>query len=444
MDLSSYKKVWIRRASIVLFITLGVVMATYYITALAAETKPSNSAKKSLKQAERILKTPSNAEEGRKYILDALKDSVLASDPNTYIVAGKIEAALFNENIKKLSINRNDPSVDRVRMADELLGARNYYLKAFSLDSLTTEKKRLKKSEISAAKEWIAEQMPHFYNSGIAYLNKKMYYPKAYDAFMAYAEMPDSGDNVNTTHKMNDSVRANAYFYAGVMAFNSNEYKTSAQAFELARQLRYPRKEVLINEMVCYRRLADADSSYLPQAMISITEISKEGIDKYGVHPPLFVQKYIAGCIWNNSYEASLSCIDSLLTKYPGSTSLLMALRGETLYAMGDTVGAIEDYRMASTDSLANFQTLLTTSKLFARKGISELSKITGSGRYAKKQSRLVKDTWLKNALEYAERAKQTPRKREGIFGDLSEDAYNEMLEDLENTLTTIQYYMIQ
>lgn len=421
-----------------------IALATYYVSASAADVKPSNSAKKALKQAERLLRTPNKAEDGRKYIEEALQDSVLASEPATYIIAGKIEAALFNENIKKLSINRKDPNVDRVKMADELMGARKYYLKAFALDSVANEKKRLKTSEIAGLKEWIADQTPHFYNSGIAYLNKKLYYPQAYEAFMAYAEMPDSGSYSSVAAKMNDSVRANAYFYAGVMAFNAKEYKTSAESFELARRFKYPRKEVLVNEMVCYRRLADADTSYLSQAMRSITEISKEGIAKYGVEPPLFIQKYVAGCLWEGSGERSVVCIDSLIALYPESSSLLLSLRGETHLAMADTTAAIEDYKEASKDSLAGFQTLLTTSKLLARKGIDELSKVTGTGRAAKKKSRQIKDTWLKSAIEYAERAKITPRKREGIFGDLSEEAYDEMLADLENTLATIKYYMIQ
>lgn len=406
--------------------------------------KPSKSAKKALKQAERLLKMPDKASEAVKYINEALEDSVLASDPKTYYIAGKIQAAIYNEDMKRLSINRNDPKVDRVKMADALLSARNYYLNVMKLDTVVDSKGKVRTQYSGHIVDWLNSQMPQFYNSGIAYLNKKLYFPQAYNAFMVYAESPKLVSDNNSVVAITDSARAKAYFYAGVMAFNAKEYKISADAFELARLYKYPRKEVLVNEMVCYRRLADADSTFQQQAMEKITRIGGEGVAKFGVDPPLFIQKYIAGGINAGDFRQSIATIDSLVKIYPESSSLLLSLRAETLVAMGDTVAALEDYEKASADSTAGFQTLLVTSKMFARKGISELLKVARTGKNAAKKRKQIKETWLVPARKYAERAKSSARKREGIFGDLTDEAVEELDHDLDNTITTIDYYMLQ
>lgn len=404
-----------------------------------SDARPSKAAKKALKQAERLVNQPDKASDARGFIKEALADSVLATDAKTYYVAGRIEAGQYNEDMKRLSINRNDPKVDKVKMADALMAARDYYLKAIERDTTVDSKGRIQTHYSAQLDEWINTQTPHYFNSGIAYLNKKLYYPQAYNAFSAYAETP-----AESAYELTDSARAKAYFYAGVMAFNAKEYKISAKAFEKARLYKYPRKEVLVNEMVCFRRLADADSTFMPEAMERITAISKEGVNRFGVTPPLFIQKYVAGCIWRKDFSGSISMIDSLMTAYPASRSLLLSLRGETDIARKDTAAAIDDFVKASEDSTAMFQTLLTTSKLMAREGIDRISSITATGRQGKKESRLLKEKWLRPARIYAERAKGVSNKRDGIFGELADDTVEEMIHDLENTIATIEYYMLQ
>lgn len=439
MSLTSYIRNFFRVGVCAVAIVVAVAVSSHRCFAGATSPKPSKSAKKALKQAERLVNSADKAAEARGYIKEALADSVLAADAKTYYIAGKIEAGQFNEDLKHLSINRNDPKVDKVRMGDALMSARDYYIKAMERDTTIDSKGRVQTRYSDQLDEWINAQTPHYYNAGIAYLNKKLYYPQAYNAFLAYAETPR-----NSSYVVTDSARAKAYFYAGVMAFNAKEYKVSAESFAHARQYHYPRKEVLINEMVCLRRIADADSTFLPEAMDRITSISREGVDRFGVNPPLFVQKYVAGRIHSGDFIGSIAMIDSLSNVYPSSKSLLYSLRGVTKIAMRDTVAAIDDFVVASEDSTALFQTLLFTSKLMARKGISELSSIRSTGRHAKKESRQLKEKWLKPARQYAERAKGVARKRDGIYGELTDDAVEEMTRDLENTIATIEYYILR
>lgn len=439
MSLTPYIRNFFRVGVCAVAVVVAVAVSSHRSFAGDTSPKPSKSAKKALKQAERLVNSADKAAEARGHIKEALADSVLAADAKTYYIAGKIEAGQFNEDLKHLSINRNDPKVDKVRMGDALMSARDYYIKAMERDTIIDSKGRVQTRYSAQLDEWINAQTPHYYNAGIAYLNKKLYYPQAYNAFLAYAETPR-----NSSYVVTDSARAKAYFYAGVMAFNAKEYKVSAESFAHARQYHYPRKEVLINEMVCLRRIADADSTFLPEAMDRITSISREGVDRFGVNPPLFVQKYVAGRIHSGDFIGAIAMIDSLSNVYPSSKSLLYSLRGVTKIAMRDTVAAIDDFVVASEDSTALFQTLLFTSKLMARKGISELSSIRSTGRHAKKESRQLKEKWLKPARQYAERAKGVARKRDGIYGELTDEAVEEMTRDLENTIATIEYYILR
>lgn len=429
--------------SATLTIVVAFLLSITWLAVNAASPKPSKTAKKAFKQAERIMNDPSKAGEARKQIAEALLDSAYISDPKAYYIAGKIEATQYQEGMKKLSINRNDPNVDRIKMADALMSALKYYEKTISLDTVVDSKGNKRTTYSNQLMDWITNQVPQFYNSGIAYLNKKLYYPQAYNAFMAYAESPDRFENRNAVAEITDSARANGYFYAGVMAFNAGDYAVSAEAFEKARGYKYPKKEALINEMVCYRRLADADSTFLPEAMSKMTAIAGEGVQKYGLTTPMFIQKFAAGNIWSGEAEKAIVAIDSLLTLYPENASLLNSLRGEADIALNDTEAAIADYMKAASDSSASFNTLLNASKLLAAKGIEEADKVAGSSKAAKKKRKQIKDTWLVPAKEYAIRAREAANKKDGIYGEIPEKALENMLQDLDNTIATIDYNML-
>lgn len=409
----------------------------------AKDRKPSKEARKALRQARRLLPSPDKTADARKLVNEALKDSILASDAETYYVAGKIEANAYAESMKKLSINRNDPKVDRTAMADALLSARSYFIRTISLDTTVDSKGNVRTHYSDQLYDWLAAHTPQYYNSGIAYLNKKQYYPQAYSAFMAYAASPDEPWHDRITPIPSDSARAKAYFYAGVMAFNASRFDISAEAFDMARRYRYPRKEVLVNQMVCYRKMADADSAFMPKAMTRITSIAGEGVRRFGISDPLFIQKYVAGKIWMGEPADAVTMIDSVLHADSASVSMLLTLRGQAHFAMKDTTAAIDDYTLAA-DSSASFSTLLGASKLYAAQGIKELNKVSGNSRATRKATRRIGDKWLRPALEYAIRAKELAVRRKPSDGDFSGESDETLLSDLENTIATIQYYLLK
>lgn len=421
------------------FVT-GLVSAAYtYANSQApAGAQPSKTAVKNLKSAEKLLPTPEKNSEAKKLIAEALKDSLLALSPKVHYVAGRVDNNIYNEYYKQLSINRNDPKVDRVAMADALMDARQHYKMALSRDTVIDEKGRAHTKYSAEIVEWLNNSIPQYYNSGIAYLNKKQYFPKAYDAFMAYASAPIE-PYYSGKHAVTDSARANAYFYAGVMAYNDAKYALSADAFEKARELHYPKKEVLLNEMICYRKIAQSDSSKMPEAMRKITDIAEEGVSRFGAKPEMFIQKYVAGKIWESKPEDALTVLDKLICEND-SNYLLLSLRGNVNLVMDKKSEGLADYRMAASMPNADFATLLAASKALAKQGIEEIGLIEGNGKSSRKKHKEISDKYLTPALEYAERAK-------AIYADKekgSDTITSTEVADLDNTISTITYYLIK
>ena len=99
---------------------------------------------KCLKNAEKLIGNAAEIVQARKYISEAMADTLLERQAYTHYLAGKIEKELYRHYYKKLSINRNDPSVDHTAMADALINAYREFVTTMSLDTLTDKKGRKK------------------------------------------------------------------------------------------------------------------------------------------------------------------------------------------------------------------------------------------------------------------------------------------------------------
>lgn len=396
------------------------------------QIKPSKAAEKALKQAEKLSSDVTKAGDARKNIADALKDSVLAGEAKTYYVAGRIGDNIYNDYVKKLSINPKDPKVDKGKMADALMDAYHNFTRAIELDTVTDRKGRIKTKYSPELALWIHTHIPQFYNAGIQYTSRKEYYPKACEAFEVYATYPEKPYAVPHPEH-NDSTLANAFFYAGVCAYNGGEYKHAAGDFQKAIAHNYPRQEALLNQMVCYRRMAENDSTLTRESLIKITELAQEGLRLYGYSSPVYIQKFVAGALQLDRKNDALDAITSLLIKNPGDTRLL-SLKAETLALTGLQDDAIPVYMQVSKADDVDFPTLLAAAKLLTHKGITELNKVQTSGRTARKKRKEICAKWLTPALEIADKAK-------GLAARNDKDYSAADLHDLENTIATIHYY---
>ena len=403
-------------------ILLALISASMTIGVIAG----SPSSAKKLKQAEKLVGDFSKISTARQLYQEVLDDSTYTPDAHTYFVGADIERGAYKHYYKLLSINRNDKSVDPVVMADALMDSYHYSCKSMALDSFPDKKGKIRPKYSPDLSIWISENAPSMYNAGIAYLNKKLY-KKAYTAFMEFAELPDKSFYAPTT-PMNDSIRATAYFYSGVMAYKNEDYESALEAFALAREHGYVRKEVFLNQISCLSNLARTDNERRDSLSHEITRVAHDGLSMYSVTAtPVFIQKYVAGMLYENKPDSALAALDTALIRHPNMNMLLTMKAGVFSTMEGKAEEAAQIYIQAASDSMADATTLKSAAKYLAKYGIELLDEVKGRNKQARKRQKEIRENYLKPSLEFAKRAlTMLPRD-----------------EELNNIIETITYKLI-
>ena len=368
------------------FILLIVLVASI-MPATGLYAAPS--LRKNVKQAEKMASEPSKHTEARKLMKATLADTLFVPDAYTWNVFALIERESYKHYYKRLSINRNDPSVDLCVMADALMDAYDYSLHCMALDSIKDKKGNLRVKYSPALADWINKSVPAIYNAGIAYMNKKKYWPQAYSSFIKFASMPEMPFYVDNG-EIGDSIRANAYFYGGVMAYNSGHYSEAFSAFEKARCHGYTRKEVYLNQISSLSHLARTDTMRRDSLSHIITKIAQEGLRLHGVkNTPVFIQKYVAGTLIEGHPNEALAAIDTALLTQPEMT-MLHSMKAGVLASIGDNESAVTEYKIAANSPQADTLTLKNASKFLAEYGISLLDAVSGRNKQARARLSLI------------------------------------------------------
>lgn len=359
-----------------------------------------------VRQAEKLLVDYSKIEEARKLMKTALADSVESLKAKTHFTAGRVEREVYRHSYKLLSINRKDPSVDLVAMSDALLEARRHFLNALKLDTVADKKGVRRTTYSPEIATWITSSAPAFYNAGIAYMNKRLFYPQAYTAFVTYAELPDQPYFIRTaTPQLSDSLRANAFYYGGVMAYNAKQWDAAAAAFRKARGLGYHKKEIYLNEISSMTQMAKADTSRRDSLTLLITALSGEALTRHGVDAtPVFVQKYVAGLLVGHRQSEAIAALDTLLSRFPHSKRLplLHSLKASVLASQSEEEAAIAEYRLAADSLTDDFDILKGASAYLAEVGVRRLQAVSGRTRQARQRSAAIRADLLTPALNYA------------------------------------------
>ena len=143
--------------------------------------------------AEKLIKVKGNTSKARELIGQAMTDSTTANNARTWFVAANIEIEYFKDEYHKLTINPNDSRVDKIAMAQSLIDAYNYYLKALPLDSVITKKGKIKtkysKDILKNIKDLYVGQ--HFLWAASTFNQEKKRYPQAFNAFTIQGDIPE-------------------------------------------------------------------------------------------------------------------------------------------------------------------------------------------------------------------------------------------------------------
>lgn len=340
--------------------------------------------------------------EARELIKQAAANPETQNDARTYFVAGKLEMDAYDKARTKQMINPKDESVNPEDMAEQLVAAYGYFIKALPLDTVVDEKGKVK---AKYSKDMIKSLNGHYndyFNAGATFYGNKKYFPEAYSAFMVYGDLPSWAHADKTVKATADSLVNTAYFNAGLSAYAGNALKEAAHAFKKARLNNSTNPQNYIYELACWQYMAQKDSTLQEPARIAIEEIAKDGYKKFGISQMLFVNNLVNSYVQENRGNEALDMINELLQANPDNAALY-GLRGFVYDRMEKDDESLADYRKAASISNADFDTLKNASRKIFKSGTEKWNAIEGNAPEARND---IKVNYFEAAKAIAERAK--------------------------------------
>lgn len=377
------------------FLTLALCMAA--IGTASAQ-------KATVDQAAKLSGKTDQLNQARNLIKQAMENPETQNDARTYYVAGKIEFDAFDNATKAKMINPGDASAQGTAMADELLQGYKYFIKALPLDSLPDEKGKIKPKY---SKEMIGKIGGHandFFSAGADYFNNKDYYPQAYEAFMIYGDLPQSGMLGKMAELIDPSQIATSFFNAGLSAYSGNAVEESANAFRKARLAGYEQPECYIYEIACWQSIAQKDESRMNEAQAKILDVAKAGHEKFGLEQPIFINNMINSIVTDGKTDEALAKLDEVIAQNPDNANLY-GLRGYVYDRAEKDAESEADYRKAASLPDVDFETLKNASKKIFRLGTIKWNELEGSSPETTAARQNIKTNYFESAKQIAEKA---------------------------------------
>lgn len=360
--------------------------------------------KANVDQAAKLSGKTDQLNQARSLIKQAMENPETQNDARTYYIAGKIEFDAYDNATKAKMINPNDASAQGTAMADELLQGYKYFLKALPLDSLPDEKGKVKPK---FSKDMIGKIGGHandFFTAGADYFNNKDYYPQAYEAFMIYGDLPESGMLGKMAELIDPSQIATSYFNAGLSAYSGNAVDESAKAFRKARLAGYDDPNCYIYEIACWQSIAQKDESRMKEVQSKILDVAKAGNEKYGLAQPIFINNMINSIVTDGKIDEALAELNKIIEANPDNANLY-GLRGYVYDRAEKDTESEADYRKAASLPDVDFETLKNASKKIFRVGTSKWNNLEGVSPETTAARQDIKTNYFETAKQIAEKA---------------------------------------
>lgn len=361
------------------------------LTALALNAQVAT-----VEQAKKLAGKTDKIEEARALIQEAIANPETANQANTYYVAGKIEWDAYD----KQKAGGGDP----IQMAQELLNGFNYNLQVFPLDELPNEKGEVKPKFTKNLQKAIKEKTNDFFDAGANLFNGKDY-ANAYDAFMIYGNMPDLQVLGKEAPQIADTIRAVAFYNAGLAAWTLNDLDKAAVAFAKAAENNYNAPEAYLYEIACWQNI-EQDSTRAKEAQSAIWKAAKAGNEKFGMAQPVFLNNMVNTMVNSNNEAEALNIVNDALAKYPENPSLY-GLRAFVNDRLDKSEEAEKDYRIAAEMPNVDYETLRNAVRNIFHNGQKKWNEIDFNDPNAEAKKNELKETYFKAAKKYAEKANQ-------------------------------------
>ena len=362
-----------------------------------------NAQKANVEQAKKLAGKVDKIEEARSLIKQALQNPETSGDALTYYTAGKIEWDAYDKNAAKQMVNPD--AVDAVEMSNELLNGYNYFVQVFPLDQIPNEKGEIKPKYTKELQKKIAEKDVKFWEAGAVLYGEKKFYPEAYQAFMIYGDMPDMALLGDKAPVVVDTLRATAYFNAGLAAWSANEVDKAAIAFQKARENNYTQPESYIYEIACWQNIEQTDESRENEARDKIYAAAQAGFERFGMAQPVFLNNMVNSMLNAEKGQEALAVVNNAIQLYPDNASLL-GLRAFVNDRLGNDADAEKDYRTAAGLPDADYDTLRNAVTKLLRSGQEKWNEIELRDPEILVKKENIKKNYFQEAKKYAEKAK--------------------------------------
>ena len=344
-------------------------------------------------------------EEARALIQQALQNPETAGQLETLYIAGKIEMDAYEKNIANQAL-APDKVQSEIDMSNELLNAYNFWTQVFPLDQLPNEKGEVKPKHTKELQKKIGSKFNDFFNAGGAFFNNKMY-PQAYDAFMIYGDMPEMEVLGKDRPEYADTIRATAYFNAGLAAWSDDDLDRAAVAFKKTRLNNYSDPSATIYEIACWQNIEQRDTtgSRSDEARDAIYDAAKSGYEKFGMSQPVFLNNMVNTMINSGRENQAVEIVNDAIANNPDMANLY-GLRAFIYDRIGNESGAEADYRTAAELPNVDYETIRNAVSHLLRIGQEKWNNIELGDAESHNKKQDIRSNYFQKAKDYAEKAK--------------------------------------
>lgn len=241
----------------------------------------------------------------------AMTNPETANDVKTWYLAGKNAFKTWQTGWEQLQIGGNP---DKVNMSNAILNGFDYYLKAFTMDTVRVEDKKgnvkIKTKYSKEMAKTIADNQNNFYDAGV-YLYEAQDLGGAYRAWEIFTLLPDLAClGKDAPAAIPDSTLSQTYYNMGIFAFQADKKPEALKAFMNA--AKYGQGEVAYdNALAMAAELEDMDA---------MEKIANDGFNKYGKQN--YIGTLVSIYVKKGDYNKALEILNNALAQNPDNSVL--------------------------------------------------------------------------------------------------------------------------
>ncbi len=276
---------------------------------------------------------------------EAMSNPETAENVETWYLAGKNGFQTWQTGWEQLQIGGNP---DKAGMSNAIVDGFDYYMKAFTMDTVKTEDKKgnikVKTKYSKDMAKAIAANHNNFYDAGV-YLYESQNLPKAYRAWEIFTMLPSLQClGKDAPAAIADTTLAQTYYNMGIFAYQADMKPEALKAFMAAAD--HGQGEIAYdNALAIASELKDLDA---------MEKIANEGFEKY--NKQTYIGSLINVYVQNHDYDKARQTVDQALAKNPDN-AVLYNVKGVLVESMGQGEGVTpEQTNAANTEAKGYYQ----------------------------------------------------------------------------------------